>query len=182
MHSTVLVELLLFGKNVWRICYLSEHLLVLLLPTENVPIQELPCKLPKILLSIWTFWVARGKFFSNPTPRGLTFSGVTVSFGRNSLYSKEHIQRFWNWHPSIRRAVFLERVFSVRTREHHWAICCLSQMFSSVLAYCWVVLQIYTICRMDHFSQSSWEYNLCNTSRFPSFATGLFRFGKSKFV
>ena len=40
MQSTVLAELLLFGRNVWRICHLSEQLLALLLPRECVQTEE----------------------------------------------------------------------------------------------------------------------------------------------
>ena len=51
MHSTVLAELPSLGKNVLQVCCLWGQLLALLLPTKCVRFREVPCILPKILLS-----------------------------------------------------------------------------------------------------------------------------------
>ena len=54
MHSTVLAELLSFGENVYQICYLLGELLAMFFTTECVQTREMPYKLPKIRLSLWT--------------------------------------------------------------------------------------------------------------------------------
>ena len=133
MHSRVLVELPSFGRNVWPICFPSQKLLTLLRPTECVKTGEMPCKLPKFRLSIWTFMSCAEDNFSEPNATGRTFSSLTVFFYRDCLQSWRHIQHFWSWHPLIRRAAFLECVVSVLTRKRHWGFYRLSQMFPSIL-------------------------------------------------
>ena len=133
MHSRVLVGLPLFGKSGWRTCCLSRRLLALLLPIKSVQIQEMPYRLPKILLSIWTFLIVQGRNFLSQMPRGHTFSALIVFFDRDCLQSSGHIQHFWSQHPSLRRAVFLESVVSMLIRKHHWKLCWLNQRFLSVL-------------------------------------------------
>ena len=76
-------------KNVWRICCPSEQLLALLLPRECVQTPERPCKLPRSLLCIWTFWLARGKKFEPNATETYVFSFDCI---------------FWSGFSSIMRA------------------------------------------------------------------------------
>ena len=129
MRPKMLGELPLFGKNVWRICCLSGQLLALLLPTDYVKTREMPWRLPKVLLSIWTFWVSPGRKSLSQTPRGRLFSALTVFSDQNFLQSWGHIRHFWSWYPLLRRSVFLEWVVSMLIGKRNWEIYWLNQLF-----------------------------------------------------
>ena len=72
MQSRGLVELLLSRSNLWLICYLSRRLLALFFLKEGVT-QEMPCKLPKFLSTLWIFWVVQQRRFSVRTPPAVSF-------------------------------------------------------------------------------------------------------------
>ena len=94
------------GKTCDRFVCLSGQLLALLFSTKNVQTREMLRKLPKLLLNMWTFWVAIGRKFSSQRPRERTFSALPVSSDRDYLQLWGHIQHFYQLVSVIRTSCF----------------------------------------------------------------------------
>ena len=145
MHSTMLVELVSSGKIVWPICYLTERLSVLLLPTKYVPTQESPCKLPNFRVD-WHYVLRWGEDFWSERHRVVRFAHwmnflLRVIFHHRSItsspetcISKQEKLFSWNW------------VVSMPFHMHHWVLYLQKQRWLLVLMLCWLVLQLWAFC------------------------------------
>ena len=170
-------------KNGWPFYCPLWQSSVLMLPTECVQTQEVPCRLPKILLCKLTSWVARWKRFLIPTRQVRKFSFLIGFFFPDYLQSEGHSQRFWSLHPSLRPAVFREWVVSMLVRRHHSVFCFLYQRFLSILRWCWLGLLLLKVCKIDCAFQPTWEFIICKNLRTPDFNGKAFSiWGRSVFV
>ena len=91
LHSRVLAELLLFGKNVWRICCLSEQLLALLPLTKYMQAREIPCRLPKKSFEYMDNLSCAGEIIFEPNATGAyTFRFDSISWSGLSSTMKAY--------------------------------------------------------------------------------------------
>ena len=174
-----MVEWLLSGKIVSLICYPSERLLVLLLPTRCVQTKGMPCRLPGIFSSKLTSLVVPARKFLTQTQQARKSSSLIGFSGLDCLQSWGRNLRFWRLHLSLGLVVSPEGVVSMRVGTHHWVPCLLNRRFLPILLWCWLGLLLSKDCRMGWTFQAFWEFNFCNILRNPE---SLFTFGESQFT
>ena len=119
-----------------------------LLPTKCVRTREMPCKLPKTLLTIWTSWAAQGRTFPIRTPQARTFCALIEFSGQRYLRSLELNQHFWSLPLSSGLAVSVVLVVPMPVHKHHRVLYLLNQRRPSVLLFYWLVVLLWAIWKM----------------------------------